>query len=118
MLARSSDSYKPDIAASRIAGILKAITTFDAEMTTDIKEKELVELLILSHHELIGLSSDKQNWITLAQRAGVDPGALVKNHEERILTLLREAFSSRGEVSTFLLPFFFGSVGVSTGLTM
>ena len=98
MIAKSADNYREDIASYRIASVLNAITAFDKDFSIESREDELVQLMILAHHKYIASPTDKYNWITLVQRAGVNPGKLVENKESKILDLLKEAFASKDKV--------------------
>ncbi|KAI8144145.1 armadillo-type protein [Fennellomyces sp. T-0311] len=101
MIAKSADNYREDIASYRIAGVLNAITAFDKDFGAESREDELVQLMILAHHKYIASPTDKYNWITLMQRAGVNPGKLVENQESKILDLLKQTFASKEKSELF-----------------
>lgn len=52
--AANATNLEPEIAAYRLSQLLTAITSFDKDTPQDVKEQELVELLVLAHHPLIG----------------------------------------------------------------
>ncbi|CAO3601365.1 unnamed protein product [Absidia cylindrospora] len=83
-----ADSTDPLVSHYRLASALGAMTSFASQVSTEIKESILVELIILAHHSLIVSPTDKYNWITLVQRAGLNPGALVKSHARRLKELV------------------------------
>ncbi|KAI9261620.1 armadillo-type protein [Phascolomyces articulosus] len=101
MIAKSMDNYREDVATYRTASVLNAITAFDKDYSSEAREKELVELMILAHHKYIASPTDKYNWITLMQRAGVNPGKLVKNQESNIMKHLKDAFVLREKSQLF-----------------
>ncbi|KAM3583875.1 translational activator of GCN4 [Umbelopsis sp. WA50703] len=76
--------------AYRLSRVLTAISSFDPSLDIVIKERELMKSFILSHHQYIVSPNDKYNWITLLQRASVNPGSVVENHVD----ILREMISS------------------------
>ncbi|KAF7728036.1 translational activator of GCN4 [Apophysomyces ossiformis] len=99
--ARNTENFNEDVAIYRLSSVLNTITSFAPELDVDIKEKELVELLIIAHHKYIASPTDRYNWITLIQRANIDPGKLLKNHRQRILELLNNALHARLESEMF-----------------
>ncbi|KAG0169361.1 translational activator of GCN4 [Apophysomyces sp. BC1015] len=100
--ASSAENFNQELAAYRMASVLNTITSFAVDFDSETKEKELVELMIIAHHKYVGKSSptDKYNWITLTQRASIDPGRLLKNHRKRILEILSNILHDRKEVLT------------------
>ncbi|OAD81494.1 hypothetical protein PHYBLDRAFT_129715 [Phycomyces blakesleeanus NRRL 1555(-)] len=99
--AHSAENFNSELSTYRLASVLKTITSFDRDIPAEIKKKELVELMILSHHKYIASPSDKYNWITLVQRVNVDPGKLVKTHFERIKDILMETLLDRKKSELF-----------------
>lgn len=57
MVAQNADNYNPDVARYRTAGILNAITSFAPDLSEEIRENVLVDLIILAHHKDIGMSA-------------------------------------------------------------
>ncbi|RUS31239.1 hypothetical protein BC938DRAFT_478212 [Jimgerdemannia flammicorona] len=88
--AATAANLEPDLAAYRLSTVLAGITTFADDTPKEVKERELVELTVLAHHPLVVSPTDKYNWITLAQRAGADPGKLVESHEARMKELIKD----------------------------
>ncbi|CAG8564220.1 8388_t:CDS:10, partial [Diversispora eburnea] len=81
-----SDSY---INAYRLSKVLTAISTFSKNVEESIVEESLVELIILAHHPFIVSPTDKYNWISLTQRARLDPGKLVEKYSDRLKDILK-----------------------------
>ncbi|GAA5801232.1 hypothetical protein HPULCUR_006676 [Helicostylum pulchrum] len=94
-------TYKKDIATSRLCSVLNAMTSYAKEIPESTRGVELIDLMLLSHHQYIASPSNKYNWITLVQRANVDPGKLVQEKSNKILNILKEALSSRQESQLF-----------------
>ncbi|CAG8803747.1 30729_t:CDS:2, partial [Racocetra persica] len=101
ILASAIAHPDPAINAYRLSKVLTAITTFSEKVDRSDVEKSLVELIILSHHSAIASPTDKYNWITLAQRAKVDPGKLIEKYSGRILQLIQSAIENNSESKDF-----------------
>ncbi|OBZ91073.1 Translational activator gcn1 [Choanephora cucurbitarum] len=101
VVATNTDDYREDIAVSRLASILYSMTSFSSDLPESSKGVELIDLMVLSHHKLIASPTNKYNWITLAQRAHVDPGKLVKEKEHKVLEILKQALQARQESELF-----------------
>ncbi|RUS19022.1 hypothetical protein BC937DRAFT_88064 [Endogone sp. FLAS-F59071] len=97
--AANATNLEPEIAAYRLSQVLTAITSFDKNTPQDVKEQELVELLVLAHHPLIVSPTDKYDWITLAQRAGANPGKLVETYGNRMKELILDGIRDGYEVN-------------------
>ncbi|CAG8669579.1 15139_t:CDS:10, partial [Gigaspora margarita] len=91
----------PTVNAYRLSKVLTAITTFPEKVERSDVEKSLIELIILSHHSAIASPTDKYNWITLVQRAKLDPGKLVEKYSGRILQLIQAAIDTNSESKNF-----------------
>ncbi|CAO3648342.1 unnamed protein product [Cunninghamella blakesleeana] len=83
----------PLVAKYRLASVLMAMTSF-SQIDANIKSSILVELVLLAHHQSIVSSAEKFNWITLVQRANVDPGKLVQQHDKRLKELVWKSLST------------------------
>ncbi|KAI9236262.1 MAG: armadillo-type protein [Podila humilis] len=92
-LAAASISADPHISAYRLSEILSAITTFNPENDQTVMAKVATELIVLSHHQAIASPTKKYDWMSMVQRARLDPGRLVADHEDRIEQLVMEAAS-------------------------
>lgn len=92
-LAAASISADPHISAYRLSEILSAITTFSPENDKTVMAKVATELIVLSHHQAIASPTKKYDWMSMVQRARLDPGRLVADHEDRIEQLVMEAAS-------------------------
>ncbi|CEG70748.1 hypothetical protein RMATCC62417_06588 [Rhizopus microsporus] len=99
--ATNSENYRKDIAPYRLATVLNAITSFNNDLDSSIKNSELIQLLILAHHKYIASPTNKYNWITLVQRANVDPGKLISEQSSHIVELLKNALTNRNESELF-----------------
>ncbi|KAI8992465.1 armadillo-type protein [Pilobolus umbonatus] len=100
-LSTHADNYKADIAAYRLASALKAMTSFDKDIPEFVKADDLIDLMIIAHHEYVASPSNKYNWITLVQRVNVDPGKLVKDRSDKIMTLLTSTLNNGKESKLF-----------------
>lgn len=92
---------------SRLSTLLLSTVTFGEEVGSTLRENTIVELIILSHHNLICPyvvlflyrpshhfftgGSDGQTWVELCQKAGVDPRAVVDKHFDKFMKLLLDA---------------------------
>jgi hypothetical protein len=94
----NADNYKPELAGYRLASVLNAITSFKEDESEAIKIHELVELIVLAHHQYLASPSNKYNWITLVQRAGVNPGKIVEERMPAILSILKKSLLAPKEV--------------------
>ncbi|KAG0031837.1 translational activator of GCN4 [Podila clonocystis] len=92
-LAAASISDDPHVSAYRLSEILSAITTFNPENDQSVMAKVSTELIVLSHHQAIASPTKKYDWMSMVQRARLDPGRLVADHEDRIEQLVMEAAS-------------------------
>ncbi|CAG8555168.1 3621_t:CDS:10, partial [Cetraspora pellucida] len=101
VLASATAHSNPAVNAYRLSKVLTAITTFSEKVDRSDVEKSLVELIILSHHSAIASPTDKYNWITLVQRAKLDPGKLVEKYSGRILQLIQSAIENNSESQNF-----------------
>ncbi|KAI8061541.1 armadillo-type protein [Gilbertella persicaria] len=99
--ATNADSYNKEIAITRLASVLNAMTSFSADVPESTKGIELIDLMVLSHHKYIASPTNKYNWITLVQRAHVDPGKLVQEKEHKILEILKATLEARKESELF-----------------
>lgn len=96
--ATHAESYKKEIAAARLTSVLNAMTAYADDIPESTKGVELIDLMLLAHHKYIASPTNKYNWITLVQRANVDPGKLVKEKSSKILEILKNTFQARQEV--------------------
>ncbi|KAG0338181.1 translational activator of GCN4 [Podila horticola] len=92
-LAAASISEDPHVSAYRLSEILSAITTFSPDNDQSVMAKVTTELIVLSHHRAIASPTKKYDWMSMVQRARLDPGRLVADHEDRIEKLVMEAAS-------------------------
>ncbi|KAF9134046.1 translational activator of GCN4 [Mortierella sp. 14UC] len=92
-LAASSISTDPHIAAYRLSEILSAITTYNPDADQSVMAKVATELIVLSHHEAVASPTKKYDWMSMVQRARLDPGRLVFEYEDRINELVMAAAS-------------------------
>ncbi|PBK80431.1 hypothetical protein ARMGADRAFT_1092223 [Armillaria gallica] len=69
---------------SRLAALFLSSAAFPADCDAAVKEREVVEALIVAHHELI-CAPTRQTWIDLCQKAGTDPHDLVSRHIDRLV---------------------------------
>lgn len=98
LVSTSADNYNKEIATSRLAAVLNAMTSYGKDLSESAKGVELIDIMILAHHEYIASPTNRYNWITLVQRATVDPGKLVREKESKILEILKNTLESRQEV--------------------
>ncbi|KAK4705757.1 hypothetical protein P7C70_g456, partial [Phenoliferia sp. Uapishka_3] len=83
----SEDQEAPQDRSPRLRPVLIALTSFDAETPTDVREGLLCQLLVLAHHpKLVG--SQTGIWIDLLQYAASDPNALIQAHLPALLSLI------------------------------
>ncbi|KAI8084473.1 armadillo-type protein [Halteromyces radiatus] len=100
--ASTPTTMDPLVSHYRLASVLLAITCFsknDDDVLKGIKSSILTDLIILAHHSFIASPTDKYNWITLVQRAGLNPGELVKTHARQLKDLIRSTLSNSGKES-------------------
>ncbi|EWC46714.1 hypothetical protein DRE_03959 [Drechslerella stenobrocha 248] len=79
-------------APNDIGRALKAtlITTAGAkDVPPEARELQLVNALVISHHELLYRSVD---WIYMCQRLSIDPQALVEKHSDELLDRIKKGF--------------------------
>jgi hypothetical protein len=93
-----ADNYNKEIATSRLATVLNAMTSYSNDLPESVKGVELIDIMILAHHQYIASPTNKYNWITLVQRANVDPGKLVREKAPKILEILKNTLEARQEV--------------------
>ncbi|KAF9102803.1 translational activator of GCN4 [Mortierella sp. GBA35] len=93
LLAASSISTDPHIAAYRLSEILSAITTYNPDGNQEVMAKVATELIVLSHHEAIASPTKKYDWMSMVQRARLDPGRLVSDYQDRVEQLVMDAAS-------------------------
>ncbi|KAF9438265.1 translational activator of GCN4 [Entomortierella beljakovae] len=93
--ALAASTIPADIHTStyRLAEILSAITTFNEGVDQTIMAEIATELIVLSHHEAIASPSKKYDWMSMVQRARLDPGRLVLDYQDRIEQLVMESAS-------------------------
>lgn len=96
--AVNADSYNKETATFRLAAVLNAITSYDKNVPESTKGVELIDMMILAHHEYIASPTNRYNWITLVQRANVDPGKLVREKSSKIYDILKSTLQARSEV--------------------
>lgn len=101
VIASSAESYNKETSIYRLASLLNAATSFSKDLDESAKYAEVTELIILAHHQYIASPTNKYNWITLVQRAGVDPGKLVKEKSDYLIDMLKNALAARKDVSIF-----------------
>ncbi|KAI8639859.1 armadillo-type protein [Parasitella parasitica] len=99
--AVNADVYNKETATFRLAAVLNAITSYDKALAESIKGMELIDMMILAHHEYIASPTNKYNWITLVQRANLDPGKLVRDKACMILDILKSSLAARKESELF-----------------
>ncbi|KAI1317575.1 translational activator of GCN4 [Mortierella claussenii] len=92
-LAASTISVDPHISTYRLAEILSAITTYNEGTDQAVMAQVATELIVLTHHEAIASPSKKYDWMSMVQRARLDPGRLVSDYQDRIEELVLEAAS-------------------------
>ncbi|CAB4435640.1 unnamed protein product [Rhizophagus irregularis] len=90
VLLSGSAHSDPIVNAYRLSQVLTAIATFSKEEDNYKIESSLVELIILAHHPSIVSPNNKYNWISLIQRAHVDPGKLVESYSGRLRQIVQE----------------------------
>ncbi|KAF9918095.1 translational activator of GCN4 [Lobosporangium transversale] len=81
------------ISTYRLSEILSAITTFNEDADQTAMAEVATELIVLSHHEAIASPTKKYDWMSVVQRARLDPGRLVADYQDRIEQLIMEAAS-------------------------
>ncbi|ORX44432.1 ARM repeat-containing protein [Hesseltinella vesiculosa] len=84
--------------SQRFASVLRAICDF-RKLPEHIKSPVLVEMVVLAHHRYLA-PSERFNWIVLVQKAGVDPGTLVRNFAPRIKALIQDALHHGNDASS------------------
>ncbi|KAF9359136.1 translational activator of GCN4 [Mortierella sp. AD094] len=90
-LAASTIPTDPHISTYRLAEILSAITTYNEGANQTVMAEVATELIVLSHHETIASPSKKYDWMSMVQRARLDPGCLVSDYQDRIEQLVMDA---------------------------
>ncbi|KAK9366703.1 armadillo-type protein [Lipomyces kononenkoae] len=61
-------------ALKRLRIVLQTLTPIDRQISLEVLQDQLVQMVVLTHHYLL---ESAQDWITLCQRVSVDPGILV-----------------------------------------
>ncbi|KAF9179251.1 translational activator of GCN4 [Haplosporangium sp. Z 11] len=92
-LAASSISPDIHISAYRLSEILSAITTYNADADQKVMAEVATDLIVLSHHEAIASPTKKYDWMSMVQRARLDPGRLVSDYQDRVEQLVMDAAS-------------------------
>ncbi|KAG0234297.1 armadillo-type protein [Mortierella sp. GBAus27b] len=92
-LAAPTISTDPHISAYRLSQVLSAITSYNADGDQTAVAELVTELVVLCHHQAIASPTKKYDWMTMAQRARLDPGRLVSDHQSRIEELVMDAAS-------------------------
>ncbi|KAG0238098.1 translational activator of GCN4 [Actinomortierella wolfii] len=92
-LAASTMATDPHVSTYRLAEILAAVTSYNKDADQMVMARLMVELIVLAHHEAIASPTKKYDWMSLAQRAHLDPGHLVEDYQKRIEELIMEATS-------------------------
>ncbi|CAG8528557.1 17533_t:CDS:10, partial [Acaulospora morrowiae] len=90
VLASTSAHLDPSVNAYLLSKVLTAITTFSKNVEKSVVEDSLVELIVFAHHPAIVSPTKKYNWISLVQRAHLDPGKLVEKYSTRLLEVIRQ----------------------------
>jgi len=91
MLAASTISSDPHISAYRLSEVLSAITSYNSEGDQNAVADLVTELIVLCHHQAIASPTKKYDWMTMAQRARLDPGRLASDRHSRIEELVMDA---------------------------
>jgi hypothetical protein len=102
---------------AKLSGLLLSAVSFAEETETLIKEKSVVELIVLIHHRLICPlitdqevydlliillgRSDRQIWIDLCHKADLDPPKLIEKYLDRLLEIVLQKSLSVSEVRKF-----------------
>jgi hypothetical protein len=110
----SDDTLVPRNTHARLSGLLLCAVSFAEETESFIREEVIVELIVFVHHRLICPSlisgkiygllivligrSDRQIWIDLCHKAGLDPPKLIEKYLERLLQIVLENSLSHSEV--------------------
>ncbi|KAG0253420.1 translational activator of GCN4 [Actinomortierella ambigua] len=92
-LAASTMAVDPHVSTYRLAEILAAVTSYNKDADQMVMSRLMVELIVLAHHEAIASPTKKYDWMTLAQRAHLDPGHLVEDYQKRVEELIMDAAS-------------------------
>ncbi|KAG0302645.1 translational activator of GCN4 [Dissophora globulifera] len=93
MLAAATIPSDPHIAAYRLSEVLSAITTYNAEGDQKVMAEVATEVIVISHHEAIASPTKKYDWMSMLQRARLDPGRLVVDYQDHIERLVMDAAS-------------------------
>lgn len=96
--ASNADHYNKEIATSRLSSVLNAMTSYGKDLAESTKGVELIDLMLLAHHKYIASPTNKYNWITLVQRANIDPGKLVKEKSAKVFEIVKNTLQARQEV--------------------
>ncbi|CAG8500654.1 3053_t:CDS:10 [Acaulospora colombiana] len=91
VLSSTTAHLDPAVNAYLLSRVLTAITTFSKTVDQSVVEDSLVELFVLAHHPAIVSPTNKYNWISLVQRAQVDPGKLVEKYSARLLEIIKQS---------------------------
>ncbi|KAL1923463.1 uncharacterized protein VTP21DRAFT_8443 [Calcarisporiella thermophila] len=86
--------------AQRLSSVINSITLFSPDADKSLLERILVDIAILAHHPRIA-TSDSWNWISLIQRAGINPGMLVEVHKEELVQIITTYLESSDKSKYF-----------------
>ncbi|CAL1711997.1 unnamed protein product [Somion occarium] len=87
----SDEEHEASISkSSRLVAFLLACASFGEKVEKCIRERVLIDLLVLAHHPLLCAHS-RQTWIELCQAGRIDPHDLVSSHAERVLSKVLSA---------------------------
>ncbi|KAG9284337.1 hypothetical protein G9A89_007492, partial [Geosiphon pyriformis] len=100
-LASTFSQSDASVNAYQLSRVLTAITTFSETIEKGLIENLLVELILLAHHPAIVSPTNKYNWISLAQRARLNPGNLVEVYHNRLAELIFENIKFGNESENF-----------------
>ncbi|KAF8959922.1 armadillo-type protein [Flammula alnicola] len=101
-LARGPPTHKPAPSASadepipswnkhgRLSALLLSSVSFSEDVGPTLRENTVVELVVLAHHHLI-CGSERQTWVDICQRAGVDPGEVINKYLDKLIKLVLDA---------------------------
>jgi hypothetical protein len=104
----------PSHTHAKLSGLLLSAVSFAEETDAIVKEKAVVELIVLGHHRWICPcftrqetydlliipigQSDRQAWIDLCHKAELDPPKLIEKYLDRLLKIVLENSLSDSEV--------------------
>ncbi|KAK7204005.1 armadillo-type protein [Myxozyma melibiosi] len=80
--------------------VLQAITPRDTDrIPSDVRTDLLIETVVITHHELLDKAQD---WITLCQRLGIDPGELVGSQASEFEKVISTTASEEGQTESVI----------------